>query len=90
MRNRIQTLKIDAKTWCDDANSLRYVATTYFENLFAECSPSLDPFPITGLFLALSKGDLNHLNAILTDDDIKDALFSMAPLKAQGIDGIHV
>ncbi|KAK8612933.1 hypothetical protein V6N13_104258 [Hibiscus sabdariffa] len=47
------------------------------------------PFPISGLFSLLEVASFTTLSSMPTKLEIRDALFSMAPLKALGIDGLH-
>ncbi|KAL4296187.1 hypothetical protein GQ457_12G022690 [Hibiscus cannabinus] len=88
-RSNIIILKIGSSNWCDDNAQLRVATTTFFSSLFAVTDSPPEPFPISGYFPMIDSSVYSSLCAIPLDMEIKEALFSMAPLKAPGIDGLH-
>ncbi|KAE8680828.1 hypothetical protein F3Y22_tig00111366pilonHSYRG00173 [Hibiscus syriacus] len=48
-----------------------------------------DKIPLSGLFPNLPLEDMQYLDQILDSNEIKDALFSMAPLKSPGVECLH-
>ncbi|XP_038991980.1 uncharacterized protein LOC120115319 [Hibiscus syriacus] len=88
-KNTIRMFKIDGEEWCNDFVAFMNAASVFFERLFDNDSVPHGNYPITRLFPTLSDSDHNFFNSYISDDEIRDALFSMAPLKALGVDGIH-
>ncbi|KAK9007277.1 hypothetical protein V6N11_051106 [Hibiscus sabdariffa] len=82
-------LKDESGVWCDDDAQLRTAATTYFSSLFAVTDSAPVLYPISGYFPPIDEAVCSSLGSIPLDQEIKDALFSMAPLKAPGLDGLH-
>lgn len=60
----------------------------FFENLYGEASPILKDIPSSG-FPCLNPSEITFLESSITNEEIKVALFDMAPLKAPGSDGFH-
>ncbi|KAA3461091.1 Retrovirus-related Pol polyprotein LINE-1 [Gossypium australe] len=71
--NRITALCIDNGEWCSDQDILRNKAVEFFEKLYGETYFCRDHF----------------LEADITNEEIKRALFDMTPLKAPGSDEYH-
>ncbi|MBA0845023.1 hypothetical protein Goarm_005853, partial [Gossypium armourianum] len=86
--NRIITLRIDNGEWCTDQDILQAKAVEYFEELFGEDSSTLRDIPNVG-FPSFNSSEITFLKASITNEEIKRALFDMAPLKAPGSDGFH-
>ncbi|KAA3468779.1 Retrovirus-related Pol polyprotein LINE-1 [Gossypium australe] len=86
--NRILALRVNNGEWCSDQSILSDEAVKFFENLYGE-----NPRPMTGIpsniFPCLKKQDINFLNKSVLNDEIKNALFYMDPLKAPESDGFH-
>lgn len=87
-RNKISALCIDG-IWCSDEEILQREALSFFKNLFNSPDRS-DP---TSLKLNCIPQIDHSLQALLLQPvsfrEVKDALFSMNPYKAPGVDGFQ-
>ncbi|KAE8683912.1 hypothetical protein F3Y22_tig00111166pilonHSYRG00310 [Hibiscus syriacus] len=85
--NRIQGMKLSSGDWCFEDEVLRNEAILFFSlywgNRVVQVSSQSEKF------LRLSNSDLQCLDAVISNDEIKQELFNMSPLKASGIDGLH-
>lgn len=88
-RNKIKTLKLDGVSWCFDKDRFQQATLKYFANLYTADNSALDRSYSRGGFPLLSSADINALKAPIHDAEIHEPLFSMAPLKAPGVDGFH-
>ncbi|KAK8615041.1 hypothetical protein V6N13_068827 [Hibiscus sabdariffa] len=61
---------------------LREAASTFFAALFTASTTPSEAFPISGFFPPLEDASYSALSSMPNDNEIKEALFSMAPLKA--------
>ncbi|XP_012453509.1 uncharacterized protein LOC105775544 [Gossypium raimondii] len=86
--NRITTLRVDNGDWCTDQYILQAKAVEFFEGLFREDSSTLRDIPNVG-FPRFNSSEITFLEAHISNEEIKRALFDMAPLKAPGSDGFH-
>ncbi|KAG8499648.1 hypothetical protein CXB51_006070 [Gossypium anomalum] len=66
---------------------LRSRAVEFFENLYGETPLVLRDIPSSG-FPSFKPLEISFLESPITNDEIKVALFDMAPLKALGSDGV--
>ncbi|KAH1032557.1 hypothetical protein J1N35_044731 [Gossypium stocksii] len=83
----ISTLKkILTRDWVMDDEQLKIEVVNFYSNLYGEHPRPTKDFP-SSAFPRLNDGDLNFLRRPVTDEEIKNALFTMAPLKAPGSDG---
>ncbi|TYJ04406.1 hypothetical protein E1A91_A12G089800v1, partial [Gossypium mustelinum] len=78
--------------WCFDQDILQSKVVEFFELLYGEASPTLSS-SCNFDFPSLIPSDINFLEEPITNEEIKKALFDMAPLntplKAAGSDGFH-
>ncbi|KAH1121735.1 hypothetical protein J1N35_004895 [Gossypium stocksii] len=74
--------------WIMDEDVLKQEAVTFYKNLYKEQSRGMDGLG-SGAFPILSQEDILFLSRPVSNDEIKKALFDMAPLKAPGSDGLH-
>ncbi|KAE8707478.1 hypothetical protein F3Y22_tig00110383pilonHSYRG00011 [Hibiscus syriacus] len=65
----------------------RALTTTFFSKLYHDDGNPTSSFPMRGMFPKLSDADRNYLNAMVTDKEIKSALFEMNPLEPPGKTG---
>lgn len=86
--NRITCLRLDNGDWCSDQDVLQSKAVEFFEQLYGESSPFLSSRPNFD-FPNLTFTEIKFLEKAVTNEEIKKALFDMAPLKASGSDGFH-
>ncbi|KAH1067161.1 hypothetical protein J1N35_032148 [Gossypium stocksii] len=86
--NRILALRISNGEWCSDESIFSDEAARFFENLYGEISTPMSELPLN-IFSRLKENDIDFLNTLVFNDEIKKALFDMAPLKALGSDSFH-
>lgn len=88
-RNRIFMLQDNEGNWVQDPDSLKLMVHNFYSNLFSadwECNLSLalhGCFPLP----CWTTSDLIH--ASFSKEEVKVAVFAMAPYKATGPDGFH-
>ncbi|KAA3475887.1 tyrosine decarboxylase 1-like [Gossypium australe] len=82
------SLRIDNGDWCSDQETLKSKAVAFFERLYGETPTTLGIFPKEG-FHRIEPSEISFLEAAVSNEEIKKALFDMAPLKAPGSDGFH-
>ncbi|XP_038688673.1 uncharacterized protein LOC119987842 [Tripterygium wilfordii] len=88
-RSRIEALKGPNDVWISDPASLQVMVHDYFMNLYTmddSCDMSLIP---RGYFPALNMEQTSEIHMRFSAEEIRQALFDMAPLKAPGPDGIN-
>ncbi|KAA3469259.1 LINE-1 reverse transcriptase isogeny [Gossypium australe] len=86
--NRILALRISNGEWRSEQNTLSDEAVKFFEDLYGE-NPNPMPDVPSDIFTSLKENDIDFLNKPVLNDEIKKALFDMAPLKAPRSDGFH-
>ncbi|KAH1083255.1 hypothetical protein J1N35_023016 [Gossypium stocksii] len=84
--NHISTLRLDNGDWCSDQDVLQAKAVEFFERLYSKSPSALKGMPTFG-FPILNSSKISLLEANVTDEEIKRALFDMEPLKVPGSDG---
>ncbi|PPD71110.1 hypothetical protein GOBAR_DD32010 [Gossypium barbadense] len=88
--NRIEGLRVESDEWCFDGDILNQHAVKFFRYLY-----SMD-YSVNGLlschskFPIISMVDMDSLLLTTSDEEIRRAVFSMAPLKAPGDDKFNV
>ncbi|KAL4323711.1 hypothetical protein GQ457_11G030340 [Hibiscus cannabinus] len=78
-------LKLDNGHWCSDQSLIRQEVVKFFKEVFL--SSSVRAWDGNGLFSPLSEVDVANLMAAVKDDEVREAVFSMSPLKSLGFDG---
>ncbi|KAA3475230.1 Retrovirus-related Pol polyprotein LINE-1 [Gossypium australe] len=86
--NRITSLQIDNGDWCSDQEKLQNKEVEFFERLYSEVPTNLRNLLKNG-FPCIEPSETTFLEAAISNEEIKKALFDMAPLKAPGSDGFH-
>ncbi|KAA3489594.1 reverse transcriptase [Gossypium australe] len=86
--NRILALKDNNGDWCYDQSTLSDEAVKFFENMYGENPRPIIDIP-SNIFPCLKEQGIEFLNKPVLNDEIKKALFDMAPLKAPRSDGFH-
>ncbi|KAA3478521.1 reverse transcriptase [Gossypium australe] len=84
----IPTLRINNGEWCSEQDILRDEAVKFFKVLYGE-NPNIIPNTTSDIFTRIKDQDSDFLNKPVLREEIKKALFDMAPLKAPGSDGFH-
>ncbi|XP_031111969.1 uncharacterized protein LOC116015942 [Ipomoea triloba] len=85
--NKISRLKTDNETWITDELEIRNHVRSYFVNLYKKERSSNIYMLQPRKFPRLADSEWEEVNAPFHPDDIKQALFDMAPCKAPGPDG---
>ncbi|KAK8991205.1 hypothetical protein V6N11_062225 [Hibiscus sabdariffa] len=88
--NTILQLQDDIGEWYDDPVTLQCMALEFFSSLFASIGVGTEPYHLRGLFPVLDVGTLQALSRDVVDDEIKEVIFSMGPLKAPGVLADHL
>lgn len=86
--NFIHALRNENGESCLDQEVLQDEAVQYFENLYGERTTPIRGLS-TNLFPCFNSQDIAFLSRVITEEEIKKALFDMTPLKAPGIDSFH-
>ncbi|KAK5786060.1 hypothetical protein PVK06_040687 [Gossypium arboreum] len=86
--NHILALRISSGEWCSDQSILSAEAARFFEKLYGEIPTPMSAPPLN-IFPRITDQNFDFLNKPILNDDIKKALFDMAPLKAPGSDEYH-
>ena len=88
-RNRITTIVDDNGEWLLENEVIKQHATTFFSALYTSEIVVFRPYLIRGCFPNLNVSSTQGLTAPIEDDEIQQTIFSMKPLKAPGVDGLH-
>lgn len=87
----IDMLKNLEGDWISDQAELTNMTVEYFTRLYTEDGSSTEENLVTRCnFPCLLEDALVEIQAEVTKEDVKNAVFSMAPSKSPGPDGIHV
>ncbi|KAH1031669.1 hypothetical protein J1N35_043843 [Gossypium stocksii] len=89
-KNRIEALKLSNRSWSFDNDVLKEKAINFFKNLYTIEGSISGRSMCANYFPQLNDGEIHDLCMKVTDLEVKAVLNSMAPLKAPGIDGLHV
>lgn len=87
-RNRIEMLKDANGDWISDDERLKDMAVEFYEDLYRD-DHMANHVELNNLFPSLDETSIRDIHLDLQDWEIKSALFSMGPLKAPGVDGLH-
>ncbi|XP_057432833.1 uncharacterized protein LOC130725635 [Lotus japonicus] len=87
-RNRIEALTDDNGTLVTDLVTLRSMTVEFFGSLYSS-SGVVNPLPSLGAFQAVEYDVLQDIQAQFSAEEVKQAVFSMGPLKAPGPDGLQ-
>ncbi|KAA3460904.1 reverse transcriptase [Gossypium australe] len=86
--NRIIGLRISNGEWCYNHEVLQTEVVGFFEKLYGEVPQTLGDLPNIN-YSRLTATEISFLEEVITNEEIKRALFDMVPLKAPGSDGFH-
>ncbi|KAL5541281.1 hypothetical protein UlMin_042503 [Ulmus minor] len=89
-KNSIDGLFDSNEKWCADKEGIAHIAESYFTNLFSSSSPlSLDmDMVINSLETKVSPAMNEQLDGRFDAEDVRAAIFQMAPSKSPGADGM--
>ncbi|KAH9735416.1 putative ribonuclease H protein [Citrus sinensis] len=88
-RNRITTIQNANGEWIVDNEIIKQHATAFFSTLYTSETLAFRPYPVRGCFPILDAVLTQGLTAPIEDNEIRQTIFSMKPLKAPGVDGLH-
>ncbi|KAK8651377.1 hypothetical protein V6N13_140981 [Hibiscus sabdariffa] len=88
-KNRIRALKLNNGDWNSDDSTLKLEAVHFFSNLFSMDQDTTASFSTQANFQSIPSSLHADLDAIPIHQEIREALFDMAPLKSPGWDGLH-
>ncbi|KAL5564572.1 hypothetical protein UlMin_027736 [Ulmus minor] len=89
-KNSIESLLDNNDNWCEDQKGIAYIAESYFNNLFSSsspCSSDLD-MVLNTMEPKVSSGMNEQLDHRFVEEDVRVAVFQMAPSKNPGADGM--
>lgn len=86
-RNKLEGLFDENNVWRKDKEDMMTIAVSYFQGLFSESGQAGLPNYWPNLFPRIDGSTLDDLNADVTEEEIRNALFSIGGLKAPGPDG---
>ncbi|KAK8683968.1 hypothetical protein V6N13_040007 [Hibiscus sabdariffa] len=85
----VTSLQLESGDWCSDEDALHDEAVSFFQKLFTIDTSESTVCPLTGCFPHVPTDEMQQLSCIPEPLEIKEALFSMLPLKSPGPDGLH-
>ncbi|XP_039002736.1 uncharacterized protein LOC120129249 [Hibiscus syriacus] len=88
-RNHMGALKDMNGNWVSEQATLCSMAVNFYKDLFTSTNEVDYGYPFQGCFPVLSNSELNGLIRPLLNEEIREVLFSMSPLKDSGVDGLH-
>jgi len=83
-RNKIKMLKNENNIWVEDENSLKIMASRFFQNLFRKETSVVQGDQIKTSFPEIDSTHLSLLSKQVTNEEIKAAIFDMKPYSAPG------
>jgi hypothetical protein len=86
-KNNILMLRGDNNEWVEDADKIRCMATEFYQKLFTRTQVLFEWNQTSVTYPRLSNELLEMLNAPITNDEVRKAIFVMNPWKAPGPDG---
>lgn len=87
-RNRIEGLLDDNHVWISSKEGLKSIVTNFFSSLFTDLGAVGIPTSWPKLFPTPNDYDIQNINALVSMEETKEALFGIGKLKAPGPDGL--
>ncbi|XP_024038358.1 uncharacterized protein LOC112097385 [Citrus clementina] len=88
-RNRVGMIKNDVGQWIHDEADIKAHAISYFYNLYMKEGGVHVQYPFTLDFSLIDNCVLNSLSRIVDDVEIRDAVFSISPIRAPEVNGLY-
>lgn len=87
--NHICSLKLEDGSWCYDEDKIKQEVISFYRRLYTEDGTACGAFRLRNAFPLMDVEWVFVLSKDVSSQEVHDALFEMAPLKAPGIDGLH-
>lgn len=88
-KRKIGQLQNNQGTWCNEENDIKHIIRDYFVDIFTKDQDEIVLHENLISFPMLNNIEWDEVNKDFMPEDIKEALFDMAPLKAPGPDRFH-
>lgn len=88
-RNKVDALKDNNGQLVTESDEIKRLTQNYFTSLFQSSSSDNPSSLQQGLFPKVDDSKLKIIHGQFSIEEIKQALFDMAPFKAPGPDGLH-
>ncbi|KAK8696308.1 hypothetical protein V6N13_001444 [Hibiscus sabdariffa] len=82
----VKALRGNDGDWCCDQGTLRELACGYYKSLFTSSGVDCSNYPIRGFFPLIEEQSLLPLTAPVLDEEVREVIFAMGPLKAPVFD----
>lgn len=86
-RNRITTIMDDSDYWLYNTEAIKQHAICFFSSLYTNDDSCFRSYPHRGFFPNIEASTRQSLRLLVEDNEIRQSIFSMKPLKAPGVDG---
>ena len=87
--NKIIWMKDDRGQWISDEDELKAHAINFFTKLYTADNTSIESYYTPNDFPCIDTGWIHDMGKLVDDEEIRDTIFSMKPLKAPESDGLH-
>lgn len=87
--NRVTAIRNSDGNWIYETEDIEDEANKFFQKLYRDIPAPMRTLPQSG-FPQLDPADISFLERPVMNEEIKKAMFDMAPLKAPSSDGFHV
>ena len=89
-RARIDRTKYEEGKWIEEKDEIRNQVANFYNKLFSRDEFQFKGFPLNNYFPSIPDDAMNDIGAPIKLEEVKTAIFRMAPLKAPGLDSLHV
>ena len=87
--NRIDAVKAEDGRWLYDTEDIKKQATNFFSKLYTSEQGVYESYHVCGSFPPIDEYRMTNLANEIEEWEIRQAIFSMSPLKAPGVDGLY-
>lgn len=88
-RNLIRCMRNETGVLINDEEVIKGMVADYFKQLFTKDEESDPLLALKGAFPRLHENTWRTINKPISNEEVKEAIMAMAPLKAPGLDGLH-
>lgn len=82
-------IKDETDNWISDVDQIKNSTTQFFRKLYTKEDGCHKTYPFWGNFPTIENSKMDELSLALYDNEIRQAISSMHPFKALGVDGLH-